>query len=581
MPDFVPESIVFSEELSPMHFLVESYLVEAEESVSDARTALTNTLLNDPALIDALLRYLNSSEKTLASAKIMFDQNYLYSAGNFAFLSKVDSGFVKDVAENPEIVSPTSTLLNSKLQALSLKIDSLALDLNQGIPVDKFEWHIAAKQRLSWARMKVDAIAGNGDIVITIGGPDIDEQRVSDLLDYEFAVAWHAIAEDFFVLSKGSKKRFAVDNYFANAVDSYIANTEKSLELLDEVSAEDVVRRLDSARLENSFGWHYAAMFDASSALALANSEIFVKNKDFNVLSVDLSERIDRLELKMTESGYDFVWARLYLDHAKQFLKSGEFYLGQGQTAKALDSVKSGISLVFLAASAAESGVNAYQYFDSLPDSRFTTFEQPFAPAISELFAFAVLVAFLVALLVTVFLVFSLKHRVPRLRKVSLDSELKKVLKAQKKLGKDFEAKKISHSDFNKINSVYLEQLHELTDERSQMSKSYVELDLSKTKAFAFERALRRLKKEFRAGRITERDFEGAMRFCSRKIDVLNKEIAEDLVNLKEEKSDVVEAVERSKESRERVSKKRKLKILKKRKSLKKTKNKPKKMMAA
>ncbi len=541
LPEFVPHPISFAQNLQPMHSLIEGYIEEAGESISKARSALSGTLLNDPALIDALLRYLTNSEKTLEDARILLDQNYLYSAGNYAFLAIVDSSFVKDAAESPQLLSPSNTMLDSRVNELSRQIDSLSVDLNRFVSVDAFEWHVAAKQRLSWAKLNVDELLMEKELVITIGGDSVDEQRLAELLDYEFALAWHNIALDFFELTKKSSRRVLPDQHFLNAVDSYIANADKGIAMVGEEEAEDISRRLNAAKLERARGWHYAALFDSSSALALINAEIFVKNKDLNQLRDSLQQKIAALEARLEQSEYSFVWARLYLDHARYYLMGCDFY-SQQQQSKALESAKSGLSLVFMAEAMANSASSSFQYLETLPESRFLAVMPSQTLSIPPLLVLVFLASFLSAV-AAVLLFFTLTRRMPKIRHVSLESEIRAVLKKQKRLKQDLDEEKLIASDYSKLSAMYKKRLDELLEERRQLSKSYVELDLSKSKLFAFERAIRRLRKEFKKGNITETDFQEAMQFCSNRIDALKETIKSEVGKVKAEKTAIEESI--------------------------------------
>ena len=49
---------------------------------------------------------------------------------------------MRDVAENPDLLSTSSTALNTKIDALNKKMDSLEADLKGIISIDRFEWQI-------------------------------------------------------------------------------------------------------------------------------------------------------------------------------------------------------------------------------------------------------------------------------------------------------------------------------------------------------------------------------------------------------------------------------------------------------
>src|SRR3989344_6385405 len=124
IPDFVPNPISYAENLSPMKNLTNNYLDETSQLIESARNSVSTTLIDDTSLINALLETLNSSQQTMHQAEILNDQNYLYSAANFAFPARVNAMVVKDISENPSMLEPGSTLFKVKLDALKVDIEN-------------------------------------------------------------------------------------------------------------------------------------------------------------------------------------------------------------------------------------------------------------------------------------------------------------------------------------------------------------------------------------------------------------------------------------------------------------------------
>lgn len=207
MPDFVPEPIAFSPNLSKMKELTRNYIEKATEAVSNARKSLTGTLLNDPGILDALLSSLTNAEDNLQSAKILFDQNFLYSAANYSFLAQVSASFVDDISKNPSITDPNSAVLDVKIMDLKKEIEKQKQDLNDFVPIEEWEWHIAAQERLSWSEQKIDSLISQKTIVIQAGGT---ANSLQDLQDFEFASAWLSASKDFAALTSGSAKKSAL-----------------------------------------------------------------------------------------------------------------------------------------------------------------------------------------------------------------------------------------------------------------------------------------------------------------------------------------------------------------------------------
>ena len=551
--DFVPKEIALSGSLVPMKSLTEGYISQAEDSVRSAKTALSGTMLNDPALVDAMLTYLNESEKTLEKAKLLYEQNYLYSAANYSFLAMVNSSFVRDVAENPLLLSRNSTAFNDKVNALSKDVGSLALDLNRFIPLDGFEWHVAAEERLSWAKLKLGALAAGNEIVIVVEQDGLDTGRVLEILDYEYALAWYSISKDFFNLTKDSQRGVLQDSGLGSLADSYIANAENGLVALGDEENEDIQRRLDSAKQLRKEGWVYASIFDASSALALTNAEIFSKNKDLAELQNALLEKLVALDEKITGSGYGLVWARLYLDHAKYFLDGSTFYDQQGQTALALESAKSGIGMVFLAEAMFDAANAGYNYFETLPSESFVNIlpgwqEKPdFGNAF---FALLILVLLVAATLGFGLLASGKKFHV--FKAFSFDDRLDEILRAQRKLGKRHEKGFLPDEQFETLNKPLQEKLTGLLAERRVVSADYIELDLSKSKIAAFERAMRDLRQQFKKKKITVEDYSENIAFYTKRIALLKHVVQSEEKKLKAEEAKAKEEFSEKKRKKNR-----------------------------
>jgi uncharacterized protein len=536
--DFVPSMLELNDNLEPMKTLTANYITEAEAAVRSAGVALSGTMLDDPTVIDSLLTYLNESEKTLEKSKILYEQNYLYSSANFSFLAMVNSNFVRDLAENPDLLSSTSPTLNEKVKALDKEIDSLAIDLNRFVSVDFFEWQVASKERLAWAKLKVNSLQENNEIVIIVEQNGINVEKFSDLLDYEYAFAWYNVSRDFFDLAKNSKRAVLFDEGLVPKLDSLIANSENSLTALSDEESEDIVRRLDSAKLAYKSGWIYSALFDAASAHALANAAIFSKNQGLDELQSVLDQRLELLEQKMADSKFEYVWARLYFDHAHYFLDSSLFYEEQGRLALALTNVKNGIDLVFLAEGIFDATESSYGHFETLPVTSFvqpnilTTEGFPFKMDLIYIFVFVI--ALLLALMLFGIIASGKKFHI--LKPFSFEDMLEDVLWQQRRLRKRLENGHLTNVQFNTLDAPLQKRVNKLILERRAVSADYVALDLNKSKVLAFQRALRELRIQFNKKNITAEDYTSNVDFYKKKIALLKHLIRDEDRKIQAEK---------------------------------------------
>jgi len=535
--DFVPKQISIDENLEPMKALTADYISQAEASIRSAKTALSGTMLNEPVLIDTMLTSLNESEKALDKAKILLEQNYLYSAANYAFLAVVNSTFVKDVAENPGLLSASSTAFDNKVNDLDKKISSFSRDLNTFVPVGFFEWHVASKERLVWARLKINGLKETDQIIIIVEEDAIDWQRVSDLMDYEYALAWYNVSKDFYGLTKNSERGVMQDTGLNGLAGSYISNTENGLSILGEGERDDILRRLDASKLSLENGWTYAALFDSSSSLALTNAAIFSRNKTLDELQEALLERASELEQKLSQSNRGFVWAKLYLDHARYFLDSSYFYQEHTQSATALNHAKSGIDLIFLAEGVFDASDASQAYFERLPGNSFVMVSAGWQqkPSYDELIFTLLLLLVLVAC-VMLFAIIGSGKKFHLFKRFSFDDRFGEILLEQRKLRKRLEKGFLTKGHFDMLNQPLQKKINRLLAERRTLSANYVELDMNKSKVVAFERALRDLKTQLKKKQITADDFAINNSFYKKKISLLKHLIAEEEKKIKFQK---------------------------------------------
>lgn len=537
--DFVPAGIPLKQGLEPMKELTAKYISEAEDSIRSAKTALSGTMLNDTDLVDFLLSKLNDSEKTLENAKILNDKNFLYSAANYAFLARVNSNFVKDISENPALLATNSTAFSAKVGDLDKKISAFFPDLNQFVPIDSFEWHVAAKQRLSWAMLNVQKIKAPADIIVVTEESGIDLQRLSDLLDYEYAVSWFEVSQDFFALTRESKTGVAELYPLSGLAETFIANTKNGMNVLSKEETDDILRRLESSELALGESWVSSSLFDSSSSFALTNAAIFSKNKSLEEMQNALAERISLLEESMSSSSRNFIWARLYLDHAKYYLDGSMFYLQRGQTGLAVDSARAGIDLVFLAEGILDATDASYAYLDTVPENEIISINPGWQqkPVLND-FVSTMALVFVIALAALALIVVGSTGKVHLFKRFSFEDKLEELVIEQRNLKKRLEKKHISQEEFEQLNSPLQEKISKLLSERRAISANYVQLDLNKSKVIAFQRALRDLDSEYRKKQITAEDCKGNAAYYKKKIALLSHLIKEEEKKISAEKKE-------------------------------------------
>ena len=532
-PDFVPEVISFPPELGPMHSVTSDYIKKAETGIGEARKSLGGTLLTDPSMVDAMLSLLNESEKTLEQAKLLHDHNYLYSAANYSFLAKVNASLVRDISDNPSLLNGNSTVWDLKLLNLKKELESVKRDLNTPIPVDSIEWYIAARERLNWAEEKIEILLGDSDtIVITVGTEGDKEKALERLRDFEYASAWLEAARDFYAVSLSTDRLVMQDRYFDIPLDAYLVNVENALTLLTDEEKEDVLRRYQAAKIAKENGRTVSALFDAVSAFALADASVYIKNRSLEELDDKLKSKIESLQQKIIEDGRQFVWPRLYLDHASYYSKGVDFYRSQNENSRALEMAKSGVSLVFLAENMFKITQETKTYFTSLPPGMYFSASTPGPFADEEFvieFAYLLLLLALMTIAIVVLLVILVKlsRKLKSVGGHSLNHKIAETRKLQEKLEKDLANNKISKKEFEQKHIQCHMKLTHLLDEMSALSRLLVDLDRDKAMLLAFEQALRTLRKQKKNDLLVESDYMKNFGYYSKQIASLRKGISE------------------------------------------------------
>ncbi|MBS3059056.1 MAG: hypothetical protein J4224_01380 [Candidatus Diapherotrites archaeon] len=544
VPDFVPQEITYKPNLGVMKELTSNYLKETKAIIESARTSLSTTLLEDTSLVNTLLDTLNDAEQTIRQAEILNDQNYLYSAANFAFLARVNAMIVRDISDNPSILALNSTVLELKLDILRKDIENLRMDLDKSVPIDFFEWHVSAQQRLTYAEINVERLLNTQTIVVDTGnGTDLGAV-FEKIRDYEFAAAWYDVSKDFYEITRQSVKRVRKTDAFKEMADSLIVEAENSVTLLTSGDKEDIVRRLNAAKVERELGWNAASAFDSASAKALASSEVAVEGKNVEGLYSELEQRINVLEQKILSSSFDFAWPVLYLDHAKFFLASANYYKELNQGTQAVNSLKNGIGLVSLAEEVFEAASPMYERFASLDESEIIEADNGLsapAPSQSNIFDSPLMLGVLVMFSGAVFL-FGIVLTITILRgekRFSIASEMQSVKELQRKADTAFTAGKISEEKHAELANRYAAELASLESLRARRVKTLLEIEENEAEVEALKTRLRELNAHLRDGLLSKGEFKKRSAVLEKRISELHGMGWKESLELEREKQEM------------------------------------------
>ncbi len=369
-PTYIPDKIQASSAVQPMGELNKKFIQQTRDAIKEGQNSLNNTLLDDSGLIEILSRSLDDSEKTVNESELLNQNGYFYSAGNFAFLARVNAHFVQDVAKDPDLIDLASDRLDQRIEELSSLIETQQAQFDKAIPVEGIEWYIAAQQRLTWAEEQIGELQHTP--VVMAATPDAEHaQAVSRVQDFEYAQAWYESSGEFYqVALQLSKKGIKTQEPFAEYYADFLTNTENGLSLIQDGTGDDAQRRLDSAKLDQLHNRHLSAAMNAASALAIVNG-ILIENDGEKDIRDTLESKIESLEGKLVKEPQKYGWAHLYLDHAKYYLNSANYYQGVNQGASAAASLNSGLSLILLAENTFEVTHDVEKYYDQLPPGQF------------------------------------------------------------------------------------------------------------------------------------------------------------------------------------------------------------------
>ncbi len=370
-PAYIPEKITTNGVVEPMKVLNQKFIEQTRDELKQAQAALNQTLLDDEGLIEVLSRTLGDSEKTVNEAELLVQNGYQYSAGNYTFLSKVNAFFVHDVAENPELLDLEDDALLQRVNELEKMVDAHQKILESTVPIEGVEWYIAAQQRLTWAELEINKLQDSPTIVV-VTEDAVHAQAVARVQDYEFARAWYESSQEFYAIAlqlstKGLKSQSPFVDYYGD----FLENSQNGLDIISEAEGEDARRRLDAAVLDQAGLRHLSAAMNSASSLALINSTLIQNDSNSDVREV-LEQTIAELEDKMEMEPTRYAWPRLYLDHAKYYLNSANYYANAAQGASAANNLNSGLALALLAENTYEVTKDVQDYYDQLPNERFT-----------------------------------------------------------------------------------------------------------------------------------------------------------------------------------------------------------------
>ncbi len=555
IPEFIPEKIPIPQHLGTFKVLTSNYINKINQLNGEARNALSSSLLEDPEVTNLLLEALNNSEQTLQHAEVLNEQNYLYSAANFAFLAGVNSIVVKEVSNNPALLRPSSSAFDLKILGLKKEMDTFEKQLNGNVPRKGVEWYASAQQRFTYAKNSVDRLVSEQTIVVNGSQEGETALAFQRLQDYAFAVAWLDVSKDFYNLSRETDGYVRESGQFSSSMDSIIEDAEKDVNALgDSPAVEDIWRRIDAAKTEKKNSWFEASYFDAVSAKALAKAELDVQDKGYQELKQTLENKISGLEAKMNSNEQEIKvsWAVLYLDHAKYFLASANYYDKSDLNVNAANNVKSGISLIYLAENffdASNAVVTAYSSLpivstdDSSGNSGSINSGSPLQVRDSTqnlvLYGLAlILLAVLIVLSVLLVTVIRSSRR-----KKTLEQEIREIKELLAKNDAALSRRIIDAQAHAKLKDKYEGELSLLESERKVRAEHLLAADEYSSEIDSYKERAAGLQKHLRENAITKEEFSRKYSEYQSKVSELKEELDSELKKLDSQKKEIESGV--------------------------------------
>jgi uncharacterized protein len=517
---FIPKPIPYSPILAPMKIISQSYIIDAKAVISDAQMELENTNISDALRADLYQRH-SATKRSVEMAQRFLDQNYLYSAANYAFNARVMAGAVKEIAQNPSLLSADSTtLLDAKISVLRKEIELIKQKMDFIPSNDDFEWMVGAQQRIAYAENALKTVE---QTIIPPENPSVttpaertayeQEFYFNKVYDYVSAQAWTNVAEDFLKQAqKSSSKKVPVYskefvslvNAKINDVNSMINDANSGLGSLDEAK-----RRFASGATSFDNNFYFAALYDIYFAQAFLLSETSRGNMDANKLYSAVEADINA----GTDS--DSVWADLFFDHAKFYFENAVFNSKLGRFQEVNQSVMTSYDLIFLSGNIAQAKTIVSDYLVSakmddyvqaqaIVDVTYTRREDSTQYLI-------VLLMLLAILLVSIVLLLGLASKA-RQNQFTYDTRKDKLSIVLGNLDKALSLNKISDAEYFFMKKKYEEELKQKHSTGFARRRSHLSVQELKSKHRALERGLIDLRRHFKAGLIIPEDYEANLK---------------------------------------------------------------------
>ncbi len=530
---FIPKSINYNSVLVPMEKISQNYIDGAEVVYNDAKTEFEKSNMADELRAN-LNQRLSATKRSVEMAQRFLDQNYLYSSANYAFTSRVTAGTIKEIAQNPSLLTNDSIILSSKISSLRNDINTFKEKMNF-IPLNGFEWIIGAQQRVAYAEIALDKIETSSTAIIDSPGSTPADQKTAQqemlydrVYEYASAEAWLSVSKDFLKEAQKdpSKNTPTYADKFIKDVQMKISDTENLIKDSN-VSGESIVeatRRLNAAKKSFDSNFLLAAVYDAAFADAFVSSEksrlLVTPEELFQTVENDINEGL----------GSDSIWANLFFDHAEFYYENAVFTKKLGRGNEVAQSTETSYDMIFLSNKIvqAKSMISAY-----LEETRMTAYSEKeaivsinYTPTSSltdaQKYAFVLIMALVILVLVFLLLV----GIVTKSHKNSLthSNRREKISSVLGNLDRALGQKKISDAEYFFMKKHYEQELSsgKAWPKKKRMGISMEDL---RAKQRALERGLVDLRRHFKAGLILSEDYHKSHTDVQKELNDIREEL--------------------------------------------------------
>ena len=240
---------------------------QAQSTYNQAKNKLDQSIIPDDVK-GTLDLFLTGAQLLLNEANTIDDHGYKYSAGNNAFRSIISAETAMDLIDYYSLPQEArknflvKKVNEAKNEIATMKADIESQTKNAICDANKFEWAVAAQERITYAENRVAAIAIPVDGNTTMKGPaDI-------LFDVNIAKEWLTISKGFASKANSNVASDCLEKFKTEAneiltearTSVIVAQTKGSR------TAEDGKWFLDAAQKEYDQGWYITAIYDATAA---------------------------------------------------------------------------------------------------------------------------------------------------------------------------------------------------------------------------------------------------------------------------------------------------------------------------